>query len=191
MNNILVEQNLITFIVTLTTGVVSLLQILEFFETKKVPWLIRLLLSQWKKIMRRFKGDIPDNQEYLILNFSGHPVLAGHIATINTIREWPSSTVINVPVGTIKEDRKFVSNVLQVIENIDLSPEEWQTKNIVVIAAGYSTIWSVLLAGMHGRLGYFPDVALFRPTSGVAKEKFEVAEIMNLREVRHTSRHKR
>jgi hypothetical protein len=190
MNDFISQQTLITFF-SVTTGLVSLLQILEYFQTKKVPWLPRLLMSQWKKIMRRFKGNIPDSQEYLILNFSGHPVLPDQITTINTKQEWPSSQVIDVQVGTIDEDKRFVANILKVIERIDLSPMQWQTANIVVISAGYSAIWSVLLACMHGRLGYFPDVVHLRPAPASAKEKFEVAEIMNLREVRHSSRGKR
>ncbi len=190
MNDLFSQNNLLLFF-TVTAGVVSFIELLEYVVTKNIPWLIRLLQILFKKIVRRFRGRVPESAQYLIMNFSGHPVLSGQIATINKMLEWPSSEVIDVQVGTIAEDNKFISNILNVIEKIDLSPEQWQSANIVVIAAGYSAIWSVLLAGMHGRLGYFPDVVHLRPAYAVSNEKFEVAEIMNLREVRHLSREKR
>jgi len=80
---------------------------------------------------------------------------------------------------------------LKAIEKVDLSPVQWQVSNIVALPAGYSAIWSVVLAEIHGRLGYFPDVVHLRPSAAAATEKFEVAEIMNLRQVRHASRGKR
>ncbi|NTW83328.1 MAG: hypothetical protein HGB36_08180 [Chlorobiaceae bacterium] len=62
---------------------------------------------------------------------------------------------------------------------------------MVGVPAGYSAIWSVILADLHGRLGYFPDVVHLRPAQSASAEKYEVAEIMSLREVRHASREKR
>jgi hypothetical protein len=174
-----------------TAGVVSLIELLEYLVTKNIPWLFRLLQGLWKRVRRRFRGKVADGAQYLVLNFSGHPVLPGQIKSIEKMQEWPTAKVIDVPVGTIAEDRKFVANVVRAIENIDLSPEQWQKAGIVAIPAGYSAIWSVLLAEMHGRLGYFPDIVHLRPSSTTSEEKFEVAEIMNLREVRHSSRGKR
>ncbi len=190
MNDLFSTNNLLTFF-TVTAGVVSFIELLEYLVTKNIPWLIRLLQKFWKKVIRRFRKQVPDGTKYLILNFSGHPVLSGQITTISKILDWPLSQVIDVQVGTIAEDKKFVDNILKVIEKIDLSAEQWQTANIVVISAGYSAIWSVLLAGIHGRIGYFPDVVHLRPGTIGSKEKFEVAEILNLREIRHSSRDKR
>ncbi|NTW83686.1 MAG: hypothetical protein HGB36_10025 [Chlorobiaceae bacterium] len=126
-----------------------------------------------------------------MLNFSGHPVLPGQLEAIKELMLWPSMEVIDVQMGTIAEDRKFVANIVRAIDRIDLSPEQWQTVGIVAVPAGYSAIWSVILADLHGRLGYFPDVVHLRPAQSASAEKYEVAEIMNLREVRHASREKR
>ncbi len=98
---------------------------------------------------------------------------------------------MDVQVGTIAEDKYFIANIVKATEKIDLSPVQWQASSIVAIPAGYSAICSVVLAEIHGRLGYFPDVVHLRPSSAVTGEKFEVAEIMNLRQVRHSSRDKR
>ena len=186
MNDLLTHINLLTFF-AITGGVVSIIQLLEYLVTKNIPWLIRLLQALWKKIIRTLKGNNPDSAQSIVLNFSGHPVLPGQLKTIEKLLQWPSTRVMDVQVGTIAEDR----NIVKAIEKIDLSPVQWQTTSIVAIPAGYSAIWSVVLAEIHGRLGYFPDVVHLRPSSAVTGEKFEVAEIMNLRQVRHSSIDKR
>jgi hypothetical protein len=184
------QNSLLTFF-AFATGLVSILQLLEYLQSKNIPWLFRVLRGVWKRVKRRFRGSAVTGGTSLVLNFSGHPVMPGQIKTIEKQLHWPKSRVIDVPVGTVAEDRKFVANVVKAIEHIDLSPEEWQRAGIVVIPAGYSAIWSVVLAELHGRLGYFPDVVHLRPSPPASEEKFEVAEIMNLREVRHASREKR
>ena len=142
-------------------------------------------------MIRRIKGNIPDGVQHIILNFSGHPVLPGQLKAIEKILQWPSPKVIDVPVVTIAKDRNFMTNIVKAIEKVDLSPVQWQASNIVALPAGYSAIWSIVLAEIHGRLGYFPDVVHLQPSAAAAAEKFEVAEIMNLRQVRHASRVKR
>ena len=190
MNDILTQNNLLTFF-AITAGVVSIIELLEYLVTKNIPWLWRLLQNLWKSVIRRIKGNIPDEVQHIILNFSGHPVLPGQLKAIEKILQWPSPQVIDVPVGTVAEDRNFIANIVKAIEKLDLSPVQWQASSIVALPAGYSAIWSVVLAEIHGRLGYFPDVVHLRPSSPVSEEKFEVAEIMNLRQVRHASREKR
>ncbi len=190
MNDLLTQNNLLTFF-AITAGVVSIIELLEYLVTKNIPWLWRLLQGLWKSVIRRIKGNFPDEVEHIILNFSGHPVLPGQLKAIEKILQWSSSQVIDVPVGTIAEDRNFIANIVKVIDKVDLSHVQWQAANIVAIPAGYSAIWSVVLAEIHGRLGYFPDVVHLRPSTLTVAEKYEVAEIMNLRQVRHASRGKR
>lgn len=126
-----------------------------------------------------------------VLNYSGHPVLPGQKLEIEKLMHWTSSDVINVAFGNVPEDHNFVTTITQAVEGTSLSPEEWQTMRLVVIPPGYSAIWSVVLAELHGRLGYFPDVVRLRPAPSGSVEKFEVAEIMNLATIRHISRQKR
>jgi len=127
----------------------------------------------------------------LVMNFSGHTVLPGQKKKIEKLMQWTSCDVINVIFGNIPEDHNFATTIIQAVEGTSLSPEEWQTTPLVVIPPGYSAIWSVVLAELHGRLGYFPDVVRLRPAPSGSAEKFEVAEILNLGEIRHLSRHKR
>lgn len=70
-------------------------------------------------------------------------------------------------------------------------PNEWQTIPLVVVHAGYAPAWSILLAELHGRLGYFPSIVRLRPATTDTGEIYEVAEIVPLREIRNRARAKR
>ncbi|HWR31084.1 MAG TPA: CRISPR-associated protein Csx15 [Negativicutes bacterium] len=190
MSDLLTKSNL-WLIFTFTTGLVSIFQLLEYLVTKNVPWLFRFISRLWKKIRQHFAGGDPAETPKLIVNFSGHPVLPGQQKAIERIKHWTSSKVINVALGNVAEDHHFVSAIEKAINKIELTPDEWQSIPLVVIPSGYSLVWSVVQAVLHGRLGHFPDVVRLRPTAPLSTEKFEVAEIMNLHDVRHASRDKR
>lgn len=189
MNDMLNQINpLILF--AFTTGLVSIFQLLEYLFTKNIPWLLRLIRGLWRSMMRRLKGGHQVESRKVILNFSGHPVLQGQQKAVEKLMHWPSSKVIDVSLGNVAEDHKFISTIEKAVDSIELSPEEWQTTPFVVIPAGYSAVWSVVQAMLHGRIGHFPEVVRLRPAATRSAE-FEVAEIMNLHKVRHKSREKR
>jgi len=99
---------------------------------------------------------------------------------------------VDVRLGNVPGDNNFAAAITKIIERAGgRSREEWQTIPCVAVPAGYPAVWSVILAELHGRLGHFPNVARLRPTQPGASEKYEVAEILNLRELRHASRSKR
>ncbi|MCS7301391.1 MAG: CRISPR-associated protein Csx15 [Fimbriimonadales bacterium] len=52
-------------------------------------------------------------------------------------------------------------------------------------------IAATLLAELHGRMGYFPPVLRLRPVEGAVPPRFEVAEILNLQQIRDTARSQR
>jgi hypothetical protein len=190
MSNLL-NQNHLLILFAFSAGLVSIFQLLEYLITKNIPWLFRLIRGTWRAFQRRLAGKALVDSRKLILNFSGHPVLPGQQQSIERQMRWASSEVIDVSLGNIAEDHKFVSAIEKAVERIGLSQEEWQATPFVVIPAGYSAVWTVVQAILHGRLGHFPDVVRLRPAPPLSVEKFEVAEIMNLHEVRHHSRDKR
>jgi hypothetical protein len=49
----------------------------------------------------------------------------------------------------------------------------------------------VLLAELHGRMGYFPACLRLRPVEGSTPPRFEAAEVVNLQEVRNAARKRR
>jgi len=189
---VLLEQNNLLLLFAFAAGLVSVIELLEYLFTKNIPWLARLVRGYWRSLRRTFsKREGEGVERQLVLNFSGHPVLPCQKQEIDRHMHWTSSDVINVALGNVPEDQNFADFITKAVERAGLLPEEWQATPLVVIPAGYSPIWSVVLAELHGRLGYFPDVVRLRSASKPSAEQFEVAEIMNLREVRHQSRSKR
>jgi len=47
---------------------------------------------------------------------------------------------------------------------------------------------AVMLALLHGKIGYFQAIIRLCPVTGAIPPRFEVAEIVNLQEVRETKR---
>ena len=188
----LLTVNNLNLLFWFAAGLLSVSQYLEFLFTKNIPWLWRIARQVWRKIRRSFGKKADDaHLQRLILNFSGHPVSPGQQQAIEKQMQWTSSSVVDVRLGNVPEDNTFEAAITKAIDRTELSPEEWQTTPIVAVPAGYPAVWSVILASLHGRLGHFPDVARLRPTPPGSGEKYEVAEILNLREHRHASRGKR
>lgn len=185
------SQQELLILFTFATGIVSILELLEFLFTRNIPWLGRLLQKAFRSLNSWFHGRKVSRLRTLIVNFSGHPVLPGQKKAIEKLMHWQGTEVIDVPLGNVPEDRHFVVAIEKAVDSIDISPKEWQELPMVVIPAGYSAVWAIVQSILHGRLGHFPDVVRLRPSSPLSAEKFEVAEIMNLHQVRHQSRDKR
>lgn len=172
-------------------GILACKELIEYVFTKNLPWFSRLFRNGVRRAKRLFWNRSKEEGRFLALNFSGHPVLPGQQKVIQQRMGWPKLEVIDVPMGTLKEDENFLKTAIQKVDGIDLLPDEWQTFSLVAIPSGYSPLWSALLAEIHGRLGHFPDVVRLRPAPQGEKEKFEVAEILDLRDIRHQARAKR
>lgn len=172
-------------------GILACKELIEYIFTKNLPWFSRLFRNGVRRAKRLFWNRSKEDGRFLALNFSGHPVLPSQQKTIQQRMGWPNIEVIDVPMGTVKEDENFLKAAIRKVDDIDLLPDEWQTFSLVAIPSGYSPLWSALLAEIHGRLGHFPDVVRLRPAQQGEKEKFEVAEILDLRGIRHQAREKR
>jgi len=183
--------SILTLVTLIAGGIVSVLQLLEYLVTKNIPWILRFIANLFRRSKRLLKKKSDSDERYLVLNFSGHPVMQGQQKKIRNLMEWPTIEVFDVPIGTVNEDERFLKIAIQKTDSIGLRPKEWQTTPIVVIPSGYSPLWSALLAELHGRLGHFPDIVRLRPAPQGEKEKFQVAEILDLRDIRHQARTKR
>jgi hypothetical protein len=179
-------------IFALIAGVVAVIELLEYVFTKNIPWLVRLATNLTRRVRRWLgRGPAPAGERYLVLNFSAHPLLPGQRQAIQTRLDWPRLEVVDAWLGNVSEDHDFVAEVVRYVDKIDLLPQEWQTCRLVTVPAGYAPAWTVLLAELHGRLGYFPDIVRLRPAPAPAEEKFEVAEIVPTQAVRNRARAKR
>lgn len=122
----------------------------------------------------------------ILLNYS-HPITPAQQAQIEALAGQPVERVIDLPVQ-FDNDRPFLPQFEDLMQALPLSPEELQTAPILVNPPSLNFIAALLLAGLHGRMGYFPPVLRLRPVSETLPPRYEVAEILNLQSVRDGAR---
>ena len=122
----------------------------------------------------------------LLLNFS-HPLTAAHLAQLAEILGEEAPTLRDF-VPQFDHDRSFANQAAALVDSVGLSPAEWQTGQILVNPPGHALITAALIAELHGRMGHFPTLIRLRPVAGSTPPQFEVAELMNLQDVREQAR---
>ena len=122
----------------------------------------------------------------IVLNFA-HPLTEAQKAQIEALTGEAIERVIAVPVH-FDNQKPFVPQLQDLMARIPLTPEEWQTARLLVNPPSLNFITALLLAELHGRMGYFPPILRLRPVPGAVPPRYEVAEILNLQEVREQAR---
>lgn len=125
----------------------------------------------------------------LLLNFA-HPLTEEQRVQIETLTGQAIERVITVPVH-FDNAQPFVPQLEALMAQVPLAPEEWQTAAILVNPPSLNFITALLLAELHGRMGYFPPIVRLRPVPGAVPPRYEVAEILNLQAVREAARRRR
>jgi hypothetical protein len=125
----------------------------------------------------------------LILNFS-HPLTPKHLAQVEGLTGQPVAEVRHLP-AQFDPEQPFASQVEKLVAACGLTAEAWQTQAILVNPPSLNVIAATLLAELHGRMGYFPPVVRLRPAAGSTPARYEVAEIINLQDVRDKARARR
>lgn len=125
----------------------------------------------------------------LLLNFT-HPLPP---AQLDRLAELAGRPVVEVRERMAQFDhtRPFADQVAEMVNAVDLSPAQWQTEAILVNPPALAPIAAVLIAELHGRMGYFPAIVRVRPVAGSTPPGYEVAEIINLQAVRDAARQRR
>jgi hypothetical protein len=124
----------------------------------------------------------------ILLNFA-HPLTSADIAVVERL--------IGQPVGVIDvktqfdHEQPFAEQGRALVESIGYSAQAWQTTPIIINPPAFAPIAAVLLAQLHGRMGYFPPVIRLKPVPHSTPPRFEVAEIINLQAVRDMARRQR
>jgi len=126
----------------------------------------------------------------ILLNFS-HPLTPEHLQQVEALAGEPVERVIAVNGLQFDPALPFVPQMTALVDGLGLTPEEWQTLHFVINPPAYNFIAVLLLAELHGRMGYFPAHLRLRPMPHVATTRFEVAEIMDLQAVRNAARRRR
>ncbi len=125
----------------------------------------------------------------IVLNFS-HPLTEEQLAQIEALTGQKVERVIEVPTQ-LDPEAPFAPQVMELVEKVGLSPKEWQTLPILINPPSLNAIAVILLAELHGRMGYFPTIIRLRPVPNAIPPRFEVAELINLQAVRDKAREQR
>lgn len=125
----------------------------------------------------------------LIINFS-HPLTPEQLEQLARLTQQPSPQVvtINVQFDTM---RPFADQAQALVDQVGLSPAAWQSMPLLVALPALNYGAAAVLAELHGRCGYFPPLIRLRPVPAVIPPRFEVAEIVNLQQIRDEARQSR
>lgn len=124
----------------------------------------------------------------LILNFS-HPLTDANVGQLSQLISTSEFEIKQVKVQ-MQLDSGFVTQVKQIVNSIGLTPSEWQTKQIIINLPGMSPATAILLAELHGRMGYFPTIMRLSSVQ-TAPPVFAVVEVIGLQDVRNEARKER
>ena len=125
----------------------------------------------------------------ILLNFS-HPLTSSQLAQIEALTGAAIERVIAAPAH-FDAGQPFGPQVAVLLADVPLTAEEWQTTPLLIVPPALNFITAVLLAELHGRMGYFPAIVRLRPVAESVPPRFEVAEVINLQAVREQARTRR
>lgn len=125
----------------------------------------------------------------ILLNFS-HPLTTEQLTQVAALTGQPIERAIAVP-AQFDHQQPFLTQLAALLGQVELTPHEWQTTPLAVVPPSLNFITALVLAELHGRMGYFPPVVRLRPVSEALPPRYEVAEVLNLQAVRDEARLKR
>jgi hypothetical protein len=124
-----------------------------------------------------------------LINFS-HSVTPEQRSSVERLTGQGIERVIDVSVQ-FDDAASFGGQAAGLVDRLELSSTEWQTLPVLFCLPELSTIVAAVLAELHGRLGYFPSIVRRRRAASEGLVAFEIAEIVNLQEVRENARARR
>jgi hypothetical protein len=125
----------------------------------------------------------------ILINFS-HPLPQDQLDAIQRLTNQSIERTLSLP-AQFDHQQDFLPQLESLMAKIDLTPEEWQTGSILVNPPSLNFITALVLAELHGRMGYFPPVVRLRPAKDALPPHYEVIEILNLQALRDEARKKR
>lgn len=125
----------------------------------------------------------------IVLNFT-HPLTDAQLSQAAALCGEPIDAVMPV-AALLDPNRPFAEQVHALADAAGLDADAWQTQRMLVVPPALNFIAVLLLAELHGRMGYFPPCLRLRSVPGALPPVFEVAEIMDLQAQRDAGRTKR
>lgn len=124
-----------------------------------------------------------------VLNFA-HPLTDAQRVQLETLLGRAITAVTDVRVQ-FDLSQPFAPQVVTMLESLAIDSTTWQTQNWLLVLPSLNYIAASLLAELHGRIGHFPAIVRLRPTENSLVTEFEVAEIINLEQIRASARNRR
>ena len=125
----------------------------------------------------------------ILLNFS-HPLTDDQLAQVEALTGQRVAEVRG-QMPQFDHESPFAEQVRALVDRVGLSAEEWQTTPLLINPPGYAPATASLLAELHGRMGHFPAMLRLRPLEGSVPTRYEVAEVINLQQMREDARLRR
>lgn len=125
----------------------------------------------------------------LILNYA-HPLTDDQRAQVEALVGVKISEVKQIKAH-LNQAEPLLPQIAALVDAAGLSGEEWSGRALVVNPPSLNFVAITLLAELHGRMGYFPACLRLRPVEGSIPPRYEVAEVINLQEVRNGGRGRR
>lgn len=122
----------------------------------------------------------------ILLNFS-HPLTPAQREQAERLAGQPLARVIELPVQ-FDGELAFLPQLKALMAHLPLAPVEMQNEPILVNLPSLNFIAGLVLAELHGRMGYFPPILRLRPAPGSLPPRYEVVELLNLQSVRDAAR---
>lgn len=126
----------------------------------------------------------------MILINLGHPLTGEHLLAIEEQLGQRIARLVERKVQ-LDPDAPFADQITALVDDLGLSPHEWQSEPILVNPPTLNVIAVALLAELHGRMGYFCPMVRLRSVAGAVPPRFVVAELLDLQGLRERARHKR
>lgn len=125
----------------------------------------------------------------ILLNFA-HPLTADQVRQIESLAGQAIERVIEI-TSQIDPQQPLAPQVTAMADAAGLTPAEWQSLPILINLPSLNFSAALLVAELHGRMGYFPSCIRLRPVKDALLPRFEVAEVLDLQAVRETARLRR
>lgn len=125
----------------------------------------------------------------IILNFA-HPLTEDQRAGIEAATGRAVDDVIDVE-SQVDAGQPLEPQVSGWLDALAIDAARWQTEGWLVLLPSLNYSTAVLLAALHGRMGYFPTCVRLRPVEGAVVRQFEFAELLDLSVIRDRERLRR
>jgi len=123
-----------------------------------------------------------------VLNFA-HPLTDSQQRTVEKLTGQRIEKILEFRCH-FDHNRSFSEQARCLVEGATLTSAQWQSLPILVNPPSLAPIACLILAELHGRMGYFPPILRLRPSETIPPQ-YEVAEIINLQAIRDSARNRR